>query len=53
MIDNLNMMQTVLTALRHRIFEQGGPALGVMTASERNGSGHLQHLGGARGIMPG
>ena len=40
-------------ALRHSIFEQGGPALGVMTASDRNGSGHLQHLGGGRGIMPG
>ena len=89
-IDNLNMMQAVLTdvlihpkaddvraeldqviaqftdrhhrvvdvddwirmALRHSIFEQGGPALGVMTVSDRNTSGHLQHLGG-RGILPG
>ena len=40
-------------ALRHSIFEQGGPAIGVMTASDRNGSGHFQHLGGARGILPG
>lgn len=40
-------------ALRHSIFEQGGPALGVMTVSDRNGSGHFQHLGGARGILPG
>ena len=40
-------------ALRHSIFEQGGPAIGVMTASERNGSGHLQHLGGGKGIRPG
>jgi hypothetical protein len=40
-------------ALRHSIFEQGGPAIGVMTVSDRNGSGHLQHLGGGRGIRPG
>ena len=40
-------------ALRHSIFEQGGPAIGVMTVSDRNGSGHLQHLGGARGVLPG
>ena len=40
-------------ALRHSIFEQGGPALGIMTVSDRNGSGHLQHLGGGRGILPG
>lgn len=40
-------------ALRHSIFEQGGPALGVMTVSDRNGSGHFQHLGGGRGILPG
>ena len=40
-------------ALRHSIFEQGGPAIGVMTVSDRNGSGHLQHLGGGRGILPG
>ena len=36
-------------ALRHSIFEQGGPAIGVMTVSDRNGSGHLQHAGGGRG----
>ena len=40
-------------ALRHSIFEQGGPATGVMTVSDRNSSGHLQHLGGARGALPG
>lgn len=40
-------------ALRHSIFEQGGPAIGVMTVSDRNGSGHFQHLAGARGILPG
>jgi hypothetical protein len=40
-------------ALRHSIFEQGGPAVGVMTASDRNGSGHLQHVGGGKGILPG
>ena len=40
-------------ALRHSIFEQGGPAIGVMTASDRNGSGHLQHVSGAKGILPG
>jgi CheY-like chemotaxis protein len=40
-------------ALRHSIFEQGGPAIGVMTISDRNGSGHLQHLSGGRGILPG
>jgi hypothetical protein len=40
-------------ALRHSIFEQGGPAIGVMTVSDRNGSGHLQHVNGGRGIRPG
>ncbi len=40
-------------ALRHGIFEQGGPAIGIMTVSDRNGSGHLQHLGGGRGVLPG
>jgi hypothetical protein len=40
-------------ALRHSIFEQGGPAIGVMTVSDRNGSGHLQHVNGGRGILPG
>ena len=40
-------------ALRHSIFEQGGPAIGVMTASDRNGSGHLQHVNGGKGILPG
>ena len=40
-------------ALRHSIFEQGGPAIGIMTVSDRNGSGHLQHLSGGRGILPG
>jgi len=40
-------------ALRHSIFAQGGPALGTMTQSERNSSGHLQHLGGGRASMRG
>ena len=40
-------------ALRHSIFAQGGPALGTMTQSERNSSGHLQHMGGARAPMRG
>jgi hypothetical protein len=31
-------------ALRHGIFNEGRPALGVMTRSERNTSGHWQHL---------
>lgn len=43
----------IMMALRHSIFEQGGPAIGVMTVSDRNGSGHFQHLGGGRGILPG
>ena len=43
----------ITMALRHSIFEQGGPALGVMTETERNSSGHFQHLGGGRGILPG
>ncbi len=45
----------ILMALRHSIFNQGGPALGVMTRSERNAGGHAQHLqgGGARTILPG
>ena len=41
-------------ALRHSIFAQGGPALGVMTASDRNSSGHFQHTGrGGRAMPPG
>lgn len=43
----------ITMALRHSIFEQGGPALGTMTRSERNNSGHLQHLRGGRAIPPG
>ncbi len=43
----------IMMALRHSIFEQGGPAIGVMTVSDRTGSGHFQHLGGGRGILPG
>jgi hypothetical protein len=39
-------------ALRHSIFQQGGPALGTMTANERNSSGHLQHSRGARAMPP-
>lgn len=40
-------------ALRHSIFEQGGPALMVMTQSDRNASGHAQHARGGRAIPPG
>ena len=40
-------------ALRHSIFEQGGPALGTMTVTDRNSSGHLQHFGAGRAIIPG
>ena len=43
----------ITMALRHSIFEQGGPALGTMTRSERNNSGHLQHLRGGKAIPPG
>jgi hypothetical protein len=43
----------IVMALRHSIFNQGGPALGTMTQSERNGSGHLQHFGRGRAIIPG
>ena len=43
----------VTMALRHSIFEQGGPALGNMTANERNGGGgHMQHFSGRRTITP-
>jgi len=44
----------ILMALRHSIFNQGGPALGVMTQSERNNSGHAQHLQSlGRQVLPG
>lgn len=43
----------LLMALRHSIFSQGGPALGDMTESERNLSGHAQHSGGGRASIPG
>lgn len=43
----------ITVALRHSIFEMGGPALGTMTKSERNNSGHLQHFkGGSNTIGP-
>lgn len=43
----------VLMALRHSIFQQGGPALGAMTANERNGGGgHMQHFAGRRSVTP-
>lgn len=45
--------QWITVALRHSIFAQGGPALGVMTQSDRNGSGHLQHSKRASSIPPG
>ena len=43
----------ITMALRHSIFAQGGPALGTMTQSDRNSSGHFQHVGRARSISPG
>lgn len=45
----------IVMALRHSIFNQGGPALGIMTQTERNNSGHAQHLqgGGGRVVLPG
>ena len=42
----------ITMALRHSIFQQGGPALGTMTANERNSSGHSQHSRGARAMPP-
>lgn len=42
----------ITMALRHSIFEQGGPALGTMLANERNGSGHAQHFAGRRTVTP-
>jgi hypothetical protein len=42
----------ITMALRHSIFQQGGPALGTMTANERNTSGHAQHSRGARAMPP-
>lgn len=42
----------ITMALRHSIFQQGGPALGTMTANERNNSGHSQHGRGARAMPP-
>jgi hypothetical protein len=43
----------ITMALRHSIFAQGGPALGTMTQSDRNSSGHFQHVGRARSMSPG
>jgi hypothetical protein len=43
----------ITMALRHSIFQQGGPALGIMTESERNSSGHFQHSRAARSMPPG
>ena len=44
----------VTMALRHSIFAQGGPALGVMRESDRNSSGHFQHTRrGGRAMPPG
>jgi hypothetical protein len=40
----------IVVALRHSIFEQGGPALATMTVNERNAffGGHGQHYAGRR-----
>ena len=43
----------ITMALRHSIFAQGGPALGTMTQTDRNSSGHFQHARGARSIPAG
>ncbi len=44
----------VTTALRHSIFEQGGPALGTMKGNERNSffGAHAQHFGPKRALPP-
>lgn len=42
----------ITMALRHSIFNQGGPALGTMTANERNAAGHAQHSRSARSMPP-
>jgi len=42
----------ITMALRHSIFEQGGPALGTMTANERNNSGHFQHSRSGKAMPP-
>jgi len=42
----------ITMALRHSIFNQGGPALGTMTANERNNAGHAQHSRSARSMPP-
>lgn len=44
----------IVVALRHSIFEQGGPALGAMTANERNAfyGGHGQHYVARRTPTP-
>jgi hypothetical protein len=45
----------IVMALRHGIYNQGGPALGVLSRSERNrGPGHLNHGShGGAAVMPG
>ena len=44
----------IVVALRHSIFEQGGPALGMMNGNERNAfyGGHGQHYAGRRTPTP-
>lgn len=44
----------ITVALRHSIFEQGGPALGAMAANERNAffGAHAQHFGPRRTPPP-
>ncbi|HUR34067.1 MAG TPA: hypothetical protein VM032_09760 [Vicinamibacterales bacterium] len=44
----------IVVALRHSIFEQGGPALGLMPGNERNAfyGGHGQHFAGRRTPPP-
>jgi hypothetical protein len=42
-------MQWILMALRHGIYDQGGPAVGTLSASERAGAGgHQSHGAGGR-----
>lgn len=49
----VSQYEWTLMALRHGIFDQGGPAIGTLTRSERNRSmlDHTQH--GGRAVLPG
>jgi hypothetical protein len=47
----VNRESWMTMALRHSIFNQGGPALGVMTQTDRVTSGHSQHFQTGMGIL--